>query len=176
MAEEAEGNNLTGAKVERSLRERGFQTDRLTLSIARNLEALEHFAEQYKLHTLLTSRARATFAAMSSEECGHFIEFLQLSLHIGKSSVETREQWLSDANLSANVYYLASIANKPELLEGRARKIFQGMSPKAQRVTVMILMAALQVADRRASTQDRHIKVDVIDRMVEQFKGEASPS
>lgn len=163
----------TGARVERSLRKRGFQTDKLTLSIARNQAALERFVELYEFQSLLTSRMRSMVAAMSSQECGHFIEFLQLSLHVGRDSLRTRRKWRKSAPPeNEHLAYLAAVVDKPEIVEGRARAIFQSLRPEAQRLAAMVLMTAWGAAKQSPRLDDFYIKSDVVDRMVEQLEGE----
>jgi hypothetical protein len=162
----------TGAKLERSLRKRGFQTDQLTLSISRNLKALERFAGHYQLHTLLTSRARGMFAAMSCEECGHFIEFLQRSIHVGRKSMRTREGWIHAREAQQNLAYLAAVAGKPQFVEGRARAIFRSLSPEAQKMTAMMLLAAWQVTRQAPGLKDDRFRAGIVDRMVEQLAGD----
>jgi len=163
----------TGARMERSLRKRGFQTDKLTLSIARNQAALERFVELYGFQSLLTSQMRSMVAAMSSPECGHFIEFLQLSLHVGRDSLKTRRR-LRKRVLPENEHlsYLAAVVDKPDIVEGRARAIFQSLRPEAQRLAAMVLITAWGAARQSPRLDDFYIKSDVVDRMVEQLEGE----
>jgi hypothetical protein len=163
----------TGARMERSLRKRGFQTDKLTLSIARNQAALERFVELYGFQSLLSSQMRSMVAAMSSQECGHFIEFLQLSMHVGRDSMQTRRNWLKRRPPeNEHLSYLAAVVDKPEIVEGRGRAIFQSLSPEAQRLAAMVLITAWGAAKQSPSLDDFFIKSDVVDRMVEQLEGD----
>ena len=164
----------TGSRLEEGIRLVGHQTDKLTLSVDRNQRAIEKFAALYGFDIILSSEARASFASMESVELGHLLEFLQYSIHAGKKSLEygrgnlqtsvPARAWRKDTLRS-----LAAVTNNPQLLKGRAQKIFQSMTPAAQKMAASIMTKAWQAAHNTPRIDDRLIKMDIVERLSEQL-------
>ena len=159
-----------GLMLEKSLRKSHYQTDRLTNTIARNQQSLERFARKYGLTRLLNPQARGMFAAMSCTECGHFLEFLQYSIHAGYKSMHTRGLPAPSAGYSEQLVYLAAVANRPQLIGDHARQIFRGMTPDAKRIAAMILLAAWQIACGMPTAHEIKLRHDALDRMVSRLE------
>ena len=132
--------------MEETLRKAGYSPDDLTTSIAQNQRSLERFARQYEITSLFSPQARGVFAAMTNQEFGHVIEFLQRSLQVGKESLEFRARRITDQH-----------PNQTRALE-RPRQIFRRMSPGAQQVASLIILEVWEAAEQSSKLNVANVK------------------